>query len=720
MKNGTKVIVAISVIIFLGMVAVGSVAGLFVYKNYKELPNIEQLVSTYNPSIPTSIYDRNGVLIDSIYKEKREIIPISEVSDNIKKAFIAIEDKNFYKHYGINIKRNIGSLIVNITQGRAVQGASTITQQLAKNAFLTNEKKLSRKVKEVLIAFKIESLYTKDEILEKYLNEIYFGGGAYGIKTAARQFFRKLPSELNVAEAAMLAGVPNRPEKYNPRRKLENALKRAHSIMYEMYEDGAITKEEYEKALAHEFILAEKNTDVTKYDLSKVTLIYDKEARTESNVPEYTDLIYNFLKNYKDDNGERVFTEEQIYSDGLKIYTSLDLEIQKTAKEVVEKNNLLKSRENLEVGMATIDTSTGDIVAIIGGKNYKTGNFNRGSMARRQLGSSSKPFLYFTALESGAGINTVIDDSRVKFGKWEPDNYGDKYYGQITLLEALDKSLNMVSIKLLQRVGIPALKETIENTGVDFKLPDNLTASLGSYEGTPIQVAQAFSMFSNGGYSVKPLLVKKIEDKHGNLIYSQSIEKEKKYDSLDISLITYMLESSVRNGTSKNAEVKDTSGNLIDQGGKTGTTNENRTVWFAGITPKYATAVYIGYDDNRPIEGNITGGSGAAPIWGDFYQKLINKGLYIPEKFEFIQDNIQNGALIQQNLNSKNGLIATNGGREFLIKSGQISLEQDNKFRNGISGIMKAPEGANLGKIEELDEQQDQDTGSLVDRLLGN
>ena len=264
MKNGTKVIVAISVIIFLGMVAVGSVAGLFVYKNYKELPNIEQLVSTYNPSIPTSIYDRNGVLIDSIYKEKREIIPISEVSDNIKKAFIAIEDKNFYKHYGINIKRNIGSLIVNITQGRAVQGASTITQQLAKNAFLTNEKKLSRKVKEVLIAFKIESLYTKDEILEKYLNEIYFGGGAYGIKTAARQFFRKLPSELNVAEAAMLAGVPNRPEKYNPRRKLENALKRAHSIMYEMYEDGAITKEEYEKALAHEFIFAEKNTDVTK------------------------------------------------------------------------------------------------------------------------------------------------------------------------------------------------------------------------------------------------------------------------------------------------------------------------------------------------------------------------------------------------------------------------------------------------------------------------
>lgn len=717
MKTGTKIIIGISIIIFLVMAVVGSIAGVYVYKNYKELPDIEQLVSTYNPSIPTSIYDRNGVLIDSIYKEKREIIPISEVSDNVKKAFISIEDKNFYNHYGINIQRNIMSLFINLTQGRAVQGASTITQQLAKNAFLTNEKKLSRKVKEVLIAFKIESLYTKDEILEKYLNEIYFGGGAYGIKAASRQFFRKLPSELNIAESALLAGVPNRPEKYNPRRKLDNALKRAHSIINAMYQDGVITKSEYEKAMAHEFVILEKDTDISKYNLSKVTLIYDKEARTESNVPEYTDLIYGFLKNHKDENGERVFTEEQIYSDGLKIYTSLDLEIQKTAKEVVEKNNLLRVRDGLEVGMATVDTSTGDIVAIIGGKNYKTGNFNRGSMARRQLGSSSKPFLYFTALAGGAGINTIIDDSPVKFGKWEPGNYGNKYYGQVTLLEALDKSLNMVSIKLLQRVGIPALKETIENTGVNFTLPNNLTASLGSYEGTPIQVAQAFSMFSNGGYSVKPLLVKKIEDKHGNLIYSQSIEKEKKYDSLDISLITYMLQSSVRNGTSKNSEVKDRNGNLIDQGGKTGTTNENRTVWFAGITPKYATAIYLGYDDNKPIAGNITGGSGAAPIWGDFYQKLINKGLYTPEKFQFIQDNIQNGTLIQQNLNSKNGLVASSGGREFLVKSGQISLEQDTKFQNGIAGILRTPSN---GEMNNQGQTQSQEPGSLLDRLFGN
>lgn len=718
MKIVTKLLLSLlSIIVILG-VAAGVFVGAYVYKNYRELPNIEQLVSTYNPSIPTSIYDRNGVLIDSIYKEKREIVPILEVSENVKKAFISIEDKTFYNHYGINIRRNVGSLLVNIAEKRAAQGASTITQQLARNAFLSSEKKLSRKVKEILITFKIESLYTKDEILEKYLNEIYFGGGAYGIKAATRQFFRKLPSELNVAEAAMLAGIPNRPERYNPRRKLENALKRTHLIINEMYNDKVITESQYKEALEHKFIVLNNKMDKSKYDMNKTTFIYENESRTESNVPDYTDLIYSFLRTHKDKDGERVFKDEQIYSDGLNIYTSLDLKIQKVAKETIEKNPLLKKRDGLEVGMATIDTSTGEVIAIIGGKNYKTGNFNRGSMARRQLGSSSKPFLYFTALESGAGMNTTIDDSPIKFGKWEPKNYNDKYYGQITLLEALDRSLNMVSIKLLQRVGIPALKNTVQEIGVNFKLPDNLTAALGSYEGTPIQVAQAFSIFSNGGYSVVPILVKRIEDKHGNVLYSKNIEKEKKFDSLDISLITYMLESSVRNGTSKPAEVKDKDGNLIAQGGKTGTTNENRTVWFAGITPKYATAIYLGYDDNKPIAGNITGGSGAAPIWGEFYKALIEKNLYTPEKFEFIDDNIKNGVLIQQNLNSRNGLISSNG-REFLVKSGGLTLESEGKFSGGISGLFHRENGeSHIGNTPP--ETKSEKTSSFFDRFLGN
>ncbi len=710
MKKAAKIFIGF---IFVMCVVVGGVSFNFIYKNYKELPNIEELVSTYNSPIPTEIYDRNGVLIDSIYREQREPVKISEVTDNVKKAFISIEDKDFYNHNGINIRRNAGALIANLIEGRAVQGASTITQQLAKNAFLTNEKKLSRKIKEILITFEIESMYTKSEILEKYLNEIYFGGGSYGIQSAAKHFFRKDVKNLNIAEAAMLAGIPNRPEKYNPRKHLEESLKRTNLIIREMKKDGVITQEEFEKAINNKFLIYKKEMDLKKLDLSTTTLIYERENRTESNVPDFTDLVVNFLKTEKDKEGEKLFTEEQIYNQGLKIYTTVDKGIQTVAKEVFEENKLLKSRKNLQAGMATIDSETGEVIAIIGGIGYKTGNFNRGTMARRQIGSSGKPFLYFTALENGLEMNSVIDDSKIKIGKWEPGNYNDQYYGNVTLLEALDRSLNTVSIKLLQKVGIPALKKTISEFGVKFNLPNNLTASLGSYEGTPLELAQAYALFANGGYSVKPIIISRIEDKHGNIIYKNEIKKEKKYDTLEVSLINYMLQSSVKNGTSRRSAVKDKEGNPIDQGGKTGTTNENRTIWYAGITPKYVTTIYLGYDNNEPIKGNLTGGSGPAPIWGEFYSKLISRDLYKPQKFDFIDYNIKNGLLINQKLNSKTGLISSSG-REFLVRSGKISLEEEKKYNNGILGVLNQDFNSTIKIKEEIN------TDSLYNRILGN
>lgn len=719
-----RVFISILALIFLAGAMGVAWALAFTYKNYKELPNIQELVTNYAPSVPTTIYDRNGVLIDSIYKERREPASLDEISPNVQKAVISIEDKTFYEHHGLNIKRNIASVLVNISQGRAAQGASTITQQLAKNAFLTAEKKLSRKVKEALITFEIESIFTKDEILEKYLNEINFGGGAYGIKSAARSFFRKTPGELTLAEAAMLAGIPNRPERYNPRRNLGEALKRTHLILGEMYRDKVINKEEYDKALAHKFVIFNDKVDLKKIDKKTTSLIYDREARTESSVPDFTDLVYDFLRNTKNEKGERMFTDEMIYSEGLKVYTTVDIEIQRTAKEVFEQSQFLKQRPGLQYGMATVASDTGEIIAVVGGKEFKTGNFNRATMAKRQLGSSAKPFLYFTALQNGIEMNSVIEDSKVKYGTWEPKNYGDRYYGNITLLDALDKSLNTVSIKLLEKVGVPALKETISKLGTDFKVPDNLTASLGTYEGTPLELAQAYAAFANGGYSVKPIIVTEVQNRFGNMLYQAEVKKMKEFDSTDVSLIDYMLESSVRTGTSKRAEVRDKEGKLIDQGGKTGTTNQNRTIWFAGITPKYTTTVYIGYDDNREIKENLTGGSGPAPLWGEFYQKLIDKSLYKPEKFQFMDDNIKKGALITQNLNSQNGFIATRGGREFLLRSGKISLETDSKFQNGISGLIRSesvgsPESAPVGRGI-TQEGTLEDSGGLFRRLFGN
>lgn len=724
-KIFVRILIGIFALIFLLGAGAAVWAGAFVYKNYRELPNIEELVTNYTPSVPTTIYDRNGVLIDSIYREKRELVNLEDISDNLKKAVVSIEDKSFYEHYGLNIKRNIASVLANISAGRAVQGASTITQQLAKNAFLTSEKKLSRKVKEALITFEIESIFTKDEILEKYLNEINFGSGSYGIKSAAYSFLRKNPNELNLVESAMLAGMPNRPERYNPRRHLDEALKRAHLILGEMLKDGVITKVEYDEALKHNFIVLDDKTDLKKIDSKTTTVIYPRESRTESSVPDFTDLVYEFLRNEKNDKGERVFTDEMIDSEGLKVYTTVDIEIQRTAKELFEKSQFLGARQGLQYGMATIDSETGEVIAVVGGRGYKTGNFNRATMAKRQLGSSAKPFLYFTALQSGIEMNTTIDDDKVKYGSWEPKNYGDRYFGNITLLEALDRSLNMVSIKLLERVGVPALKETTKKFGTEFKIPDNLTASLGTYEGTPLELAQAYAVFANGGYSVKPIIVTEVQNRFGNQIFHSEIKKQKEFDSLDVSLITYMLESSVRSGTSKRAEVKDKNGNLIDQGGKTGTTNQNRTIWFAGITPKYTTTIYMGYDDNREIKENLTGGSGPAPIWGEFYKTLVDKGLYTPQKFQFIEDNIKRGTLITQNLNSKNGLIATTGGREFLLRSGKISLERDSKYANGIAGLFSTPNGnisPSLNK-EEIPEKQEgnlEKESSIFRRLFGN
>ncbi|MGL5123582.1 MAG: transglycosylase domain-containing protein [Fusobacteriaceae bacterium] len=709
MKKVIKIFIGL---IFVLCIVVAGIGFSFVYKNYKKLPNIEELVSTYNSPIPTEIYDRNGVLIDRIYSEQREPVEILEVTENTKQAFISIEDKYFYSHNGINIKRILGALVGNVVKGRAAQGASTITQQLSKNAFLSNEKKLSRKMKEVIIAFELERMYTKSEILEKYLNEIYFGNGYYGIKSAAKNFFRKDVGSLNLAESAMLAGIPNRPERYNPRKNLEESLKRTHLIIREMQKDGVITQEEYTKAMNNKFILYKENMNLSKIDFSKTTLIYEELKRSESSIPDFTDLVINFLKNEKNNVGEQIFSEEEIYNHGLKIYTTVDKEIQLIAKEVFEENKLLKSRKNLQVGMATIDSETGEVIAIIAGIGYSKGNFNRGTMAKRQIGSTGKPFLYFSGLEKGLEMNTVIDDSKISIGSWEPKNYGDQYYGNVTLLEGLDRSLNAVSIKLLQMIGISSLKKTVSDFGVNFNVPNNLTAALGSYEGTPLELAQAYALFANGGYSVKTSIISQIEDNHGNIIYKNERKKEKKYDTLEVSLINYMLQSSVKNGTSKRAAVWDNNGELIAQGGKTGTTNENRSIWYAGITPNYTTTIYLGYDDNSPIKGNLTGGSGPAPIWGEFYSKLVSKGLYKSKKFDFVENNIKNSLLLKQKLDSKTGLISSTG-REFLVRSGNISLEENLKYQNGIFGVLNQ----DLKQTGEL--KMETKKNSLYNRILG-
>lgn len=709
-----KIIKYIFLLACLGAVGIGILIFGIIMKYKMELPDVQELVENYEVSAPSVIYDRNGEVVDTLYQEARDNVSLEEIPEYSKQAFLAIEDKRFYKHHGIDPRGLLRALFVNLRSGHARQGASSITQQLAKNAFLTMDRTLSRKIKELIITIEIERVYTKEEILEKYLNEIYFGSGAYGLKTAAKQFFHKDIQDINLAEAAMLAGIPNRPEGYNPRRKLDNAVKRMNIVLAEMREDGRITEEEYQEALTQKFI-SEQEADPKEKTNKKVTIIYPRKDTRHYENPEFTKLVEDFLL--------KKFDANTVYNKGLKIYSTMDVAMQKTARETFHQYPLLKARKGLNGAMVTIDPFSGQVITMVGGKDFKIGNFNRAIMAKRQFGSSFKPFVYFAALLNGFESNSVLEDSAVHYGKWSPKNANGIFSDtNTTLVNALDKSINSVSVKLLAAVGVPKFRDMMKQIDPKLDIPDNLTAALGTAEGSPLQLAIDYAMFVNGGYLVSPIIITSIEDKHGNLLYEVIPRKDKIFESQDTSIITYMLKSSVQSGTSARARVITKTGAPMEQGGKTGTTNSARTVWYAGITPEYVTTAYLGYDNNRAMPG-LGGGNAVAPLYHNYYQEIVNKGLYLPGKFSFMEDHIKNGELVVQKLDILTGLLSSEG-REFVVRRGHTVVENDSKYLNGISSIFygnpSSPEDLEEENPEEREEENSvEEQDRLFEKLLG-
>ncbi|WP_335982343.1 transglycosylase domain-containing protein [Fusobacterium polymorphum] len=681
---------------------VGAIAVFAIIIKYRlELPNLQSMVEDYKPQMATIIYDKNNNVVDTLSVEAREVVKLEDVSPYVKDAFLAIEDKQFYSHHGLNFKGIARAVITTFLKGRATQGGSSITQQLAKNAFLTPEKTFSRKVKEAILTYQIERTYTKDEILERYLNEIYYGSGSYGIKNAAEQYFRKDVKDLNVAEAALLAGIPNRPTKYDPNRNLENALHRQKIILKEMYTDGRITKEQYDEALAYKFEL--ENEDNIKNVPANTSIIYNRRTKTAYKNPELTTIVEDYLA--------EIYDEEQIYTSGLKIYTTIDLDYQKVAKETFNSYPYFKNK-GINGAMITLDPFTGGIVSIVGGKNFKAGNFDRATMARRQLGSSFKPFVYLEALQNGFAPYTVVVNDFVAFGKWAPKNFDGRYTYNSTLVNSLNLSLNVPAVKLLDAITVETFKEALgDNIKLTSEVKD-LTAALGSVDSTPVNVAANFSIFVNGGYIVKPNIIREIRDNQDILIYVAEIEKTKVFDSVDTSVITAMLKTVVSNGTASNARVVDKTGKPIQQGGKTGTTNEHRTAWFVGITPEYVTACYIGRDDNKPMYGKMTGGSAVAPMWAKYYQTLINKGLYTPGKFEFLENYLETGDLVKQNIDIYSGLLDGPNSKEFTVRKGRLQVESAGKYKNGIASVFGLDGNVTGGAGIDMSEGMIIDTGS--------
>ena len=683
---------------------VGALAVFAIIIKYRlELPNIQSMVEDYKPRMATTIYDKNNNVVDVLEAESRDAVKLEDVSPYVKEAFLAIEDKKFYSHHGLHFKGIIRAVLTNFLKGKATQGGSSITQQLAKNAFLTPERTFSRKVKEAILTYQIERTYTKDEILERYLNEIYFGSGSYGIKNAADQYFRKDPKDLNIAEAALLAGIPNRPTKYDPNRSLENALHRQQIILKEMFEDGRITKEEYEEALAYKFEL--ENEENVKNVPKNTSIIYNRRPKKAYNNPELTTIVENYLA--------EIYDDEQIYSSGLKIYTTIDLDYQKVARDTFNAYPYFKNKE-INGAMVTLDPFTGGIVSIVGGKNFKAGNFDRATMARRQLGSSFKPFVYLKALESGYEPYSVVVNDFVAYGKWVPKNFDGKYTFNSTLVNSLNLSLNIPAVKLMDAVTVDAFKEEMTDKLKLTSEVQNLTTALGSVDSTPVNTAANFSIFVNGGYIVKPNIIREIRDNQDILIYVADIEKVKAFDSVDVSVITAMLKSVVSNGTATKARVVDKSGRPIQQGGKTGTTSEHRTAWFVGITPEYVTVCYIGRDDNKPMYGKMTGGSAVAPMWARYYQTLINKGLYTPGKFEFLENYLETGDLVKQNIDIYTGLLDGPNSKEMVIRKGRLQVESAAKYKNGIASLFGLEASAGGGVYVESSSD-----GMIIDSASG-
>lgn len=563
------------------------------------LPDVSQ---TLSPAASSQIYDCKGRLITTVHAEQNRLpVKLADTPKDLQNAFIAAEDIRFYKHHGIDPIGIARAVVSNIRHRDATgQGGSTITQQLARNAFLTQEQTLKRKLLEAVLAVEIENKYTKAEILEMYMNQIYFGQGAYGVQTASHVYFGKDVKDLNLAQCAMLAGLPNSPNYYSPFHNLQAAKYRQGVVLDQMAKYGYISQEQADEAKAQDLGLVKPGSN---QDNNKVA---------------------SYFVNYVVQQVSDKYDSSAIYKEGLKIYTTLDLDMQKDAENAVNKD-LPKGTKNAkgitqpQGALLAIETKTGDVKAMVGGRGED--QFNRATQMYRQPGSAFKPFTYVTALEKGMSPNMMLDNSAVSFaGGWSPKNYGHTTGGPVTMTEALVKSMNIPTINLANKVGMSNVIKTAEKCGITSLVDsgkysdNNLSASIGGLsKGVSLwDMAQAYSVFANNGQLIKSRVILKIEDRNGNILEDHTGESdaEQVLDANAVARLNVMLQQAVMRGTGRNAYF----GRPL--AGKTGTTNGAHDAWFVGYTPNMVTAVWIG--DDTSTNAGYTGSTIPATIFRDF------------------------------------------------------------------------------------------------------
>ncbi len=743
-------------------VAIIGAAGIF-YHYSKGLPDIREL-KNYRPSLTTKVYSDANELIDEFYIERRILVPLSKIPKILIKASIAVEDSRFYDHHGIDFLGILRAFIKNVKAGRIVEGGSTITQQVAKTMFLTPKKTISRKIKEVILALRIERLFSKNEILGIYFNQIYYGHGAYGVEAAARTYFEKHVEQITLAEAAFIAGLPRAPVYYSPYKHMERAWKRRAFALNRMVREGFVSAERARKAANSEFKLADrykKNKSDSRYFVEYIRQYIQKKygstnlyrnglniyttlnirdqkfarqavlkglrkadkrygyrgpiGRTEIGIDGTINLMDSAMLNLQSSD----ITNKDIYQPGeiLKgVVTKInektvdvDLGAEtgiidlknmewarvpdtnvdgkwgkiKNPREALEEGDIIevkilpneipRMQNTLELSLeqeplvqgalVSIDVATGHIKSMVGGRNFSESEFNRVTQAFRQPGSAFKPIIYSAAMEKGFTPATIVVDSPVIYADenkfvntWKPINFEQKFYGPTTLRHAITHSRNVVTIKILQKIGIKTLVNFVRRIGIDSPINEDLSLALGSSSVTPLALTTAFSIFARGGIRIPPTSIRYITDRNGNMLEENNPSPERVVSEEIAYVITNLLKNVVNQGTGK--KVKSINRPVA---GKTGTTNNYVDAWFLGFNPERVTGVWVGMDDYTPLGKYETGSRTASPIWLDYMKNVL--------KETPITDFKVPPGIVFAKVDPKTGLLAPAGHKNYIFES---------------------------------------------------
>ena len=635
-EKPVKIFIAV-VMILITILTVFGVVSYFYFTH--DLPSTEAL-KNYKPSTVTRIFSEDGEIIGEFCYEKREVVSLDRIPNHLIQAFVAGEDARFFQHKGLDYLAIFRAFVRNMFSGEIVQGGSTITQQVVKSLLLSPEKSFARKIREAILAYRIEKHLSKEEILFLYLNQIYLGHGAYGVAAAAESYFAKTIEDLDVAESAVLAGLPQAPSRYSPYQHPHQAKKRQVYILNRMAEEGFISPSEATKASQAPYLIRSNEKPAMEKALHLV----------------------EYIRRYV----EEKYGKDALYKGGLQVVSSIDLHFQGVAQEAVEAGlKEIEKREKYsspdmslvpEGALICFDLETGYVKAMVGGRDFRKSQFNRVTQAKRQTGSAFKPIVYASALDKGFTPASIIVDSPVVFewgdNKWKPKNYEGRFSGPTTLRNALAHSVNIVTVKIAQEVGVEYIRDYAQKLGISSALHNTLSMALGTSSITLYELTKAYSVFANQGNRFKPIFIKKILDRDGNLLeedlpfpyFEESPKEEQVITPQTAFLMTYLLEGVVQHGTGWRAKSL-----ARPVAAKTGTTDQFMDAWFIGYTPELITGVWVGFDEERSLGENETGARAASPIWVAFMSKMLRdkpkKDFPVPEGIGFTKIDPKTGQI---------------------------------------------------------------------------